>query len=45
MSEREVHMAINYCKLHPHRFDLVLDKYAEGGGDREALLKAVGEHE
>lgn len=21
------------------------DKYAEGGGDREELLKAVGEHE
>ena len=38
-------MAINYCKLHPHRFDLVLAKSTDGGGDREELLKTVGEHE
>ena len=38
-------MAINYCKLHPHRFDLVLAKCTSGGRDREELLKAVGEHE
>ena len=39
-------MAINYYRLQPHRFDLALAKYADGGGgDREELLKAVGEHE
>ena len=38
-------MAINYCKLHPHRFDLALAKCTDSGGDCEELLKAVGEHE
>ena len=38
-------MAIDHCKLQPHRFDLVLAKCVDGGGDREELLKAVGEHE
>ena len=36
-------MAIDYCK--PYRFDLVLAKCTDGGGDREGLSKAVGEHE
>lgn len=38
-------MAIDYCKLQPRRFDLALAKCTDGGGDREELLKAVGEHE
>ena len=38
-------MVIDYCKLQPHRPDLVLAKCTDGGGDREELLKAVGEHE
>ena len=38
-------MAIGYCKMQPHRFDLVLAKYMDGGGDRDELIKAVGEHE
>ena len=38
-------MAIDYCKPQPYRFDLVLAKCTDGGGDREELLKAVGEHE
>ena len=36
-------MAIDYCN--PCRFDLVLAKCTDGGGDREELIKAVGEHE
>ena len=35
-------MAINYYKLQPHRFDLVLAKCTDGGGDRDELIKAVG---
>ena len=38
-------MAIDYCKLQPHRFDLALAKRTDGGGDREELLKAENEHE
>lgn len=38
-------MAIDYCKLQPHRFDLALAKCTDGDGDCEDLLKAVGEHE
>ena len=38
-------MAIDYYKLKPHRVDLVLAKCVDGGGDREELLKAVGEYE
>ena len=29
----------------PATIQELADKYAEGGGDREALLKAVSEHE
>ena len=29
----------------PATIQELADKYAEGGGDREELLKAVGEHE
>lgn len=36
-------MAIDYCNL--YRFDLVLAKCVDGGGDREELLKAVGDSE
>ena len=36
-------MAIDYCN--PYRFDLVLAKCTDGGGDREELLKAVGDSE
>ena len=32
-------MAIDYCN--PYRFDLVLAKCTDGGGDQEGLLKAV----
>ena len=38
-------MAIDYCKLQPYRFDLVLAKCTDGGGDREELIKAVGDSE
>ena len=38
-------MAIGYYKLQPHRFDLVLAKRTDGGGDRGELLKAVNWHE
>ena len=38
-------MAIDYCKLQPHRFDLALAKCTDGDGDREELLRAVNEHE
>ena len=38
-------MAIGYYKMQPHRFDLVLAKYMDGGGDREELLRAVDGHE
>ena len=38
-------MAIDDYRLQPHRFDLALAKYTDGGGDRDELLKAVGEHE
>ena len=38
-------MVINYYKLQPHRFDLALAKCTDGGGDRDELIKAVGEHE
>lgn len=36
-------MAFDYYK--PHRFNLVLAKRTDGGGDREELLKAVGDSE
>ena len=36
-------MAIDYYMQ--YRFDLVLANCMDGGGDREELLKAVGEHE
>ena len=38
-------MTIDYCELKPHRFGLALSKCTDGGGDREELIKAVGEHE
>lgn len=38
-------MAIDYYELQPRRFDLALAKCTDGGGSREDLLKAVGEHE
>ena len=38
-------MVIDYYELHPHRFDLVLAKCTDGGGDRKELLKAVDGHE
>lgn len=36
-------MAIDYCN--PYRFDLVLAKCTDGGGESKELLKAVNEHE
>lgn len=36
-------MAIDYCN--PYRVDLVLAKCTDGGGDREELLRAVGDSE
>lgn len=38
-------MDIDYYKPQPHRFDLALAKCTGGGGDREELLKAVGDSE
>ena len=38
-------MAIDYYKPQPYRFDLALAKCVDGGGDREELLKAVGDSE
>ena len=36
-------MAIDYYK--PYRFDPALAKCVDGGGDREDLIKAVGDSE
>ena len=38
-------MAFDYCKLPPRRPGFVPAEYTDGGGDREELIKAVGEHE
>ena len=38
-------MAFDYCKLPPRRSGFALAKCTDGDGDREELLKAVGEHE
>lgn len=38
-------MAVDYCKLPLHRFGFVHAGHADGGGDREELLKAVGNSE
>ena len=38
-------MATDYYMPQQYRFDLVLAKSTDGGGDREELLKTVGEHE
>ena len=38
-------MDIDYYKPQPHRFDLVLAKCTDGGGNQEELIKAVGDSE